>query len=264
MELTADYTDSTDEDIARQSGGKEIRSRAMTKPESKSVTDTPRIRRLRYSAVELLGALVLLLVLTPFLEEMRHGQLIEASLMTLVFVSAVFAVGARRSTIWVAGCLMVLGLAARWSDHFFAPAFPHWVFPTLGMCFLGFVILHLVRSAFEAPQVDSRVLCAAIAAYLLLGLLWAMAYVLVGRLSPQAFSFPTAEGSSHTMDRFNAFYFSFATLSTVGYGDIAPVSKVARMLAVTEAMTGVLYMAVLISRLVSLYSAPNPQPPERK
>ena len=51
--------------------------------------------------------------------------------------------------------------------------------------------------------------------------------------------------------------FSFITLSTVGYGDITPVSKVARMLAATEAMTGLLYVAVLIARLVGLYSTPK-------
>ncbi len=60
------------------------------------------------------------------------------------------------------------------------------------------------------------------------------------------------------MEGFNAFYFSFITLSTVGYGDITPVSKVARMLAATEAMTGLLYVAVLIARLVALYSSPKP------
>ena len=50
------------------------------------------------------------------------------------------------------------------------------------------------------------------------------------------------------------FYFSFITLTTVGYGDITPVSRAARWLAVMEAMTGSLYVAVLIARLVSLYS----------
>ncbi|MCC6209700.1 MAG: two pore domain potassium channel family protein, partial [Burkholderiales bacterium] len=54
---------------------------------------------------------------------------------------------------------------------------------------------------------------------------------------------------------FNAFYFSFVTLSTVGYGDFVPVSPVARTLAMTEAMTGTLYLAILISRLVSLHSS---------
>jgi voltage-gated potassium channel Kch len=60
------------------------------------------------------------------------------------------------------------------------------------------------------------------------------------------------------MTGFTAIYFSFITLTTVGYGDIVPVTTVARMLTSTEAMTGTLFLAVLISRLVSLYST---QPP---
>ncbi len=55
------------------------------------------------------------------------------------------------------------------------------------------------------------------------------------------------------MAGFNAFYFSFITLSTVGYGDITPASRIARWLAAMEAITGSLYVAVLIARLVALY-----------
>jgi hypothetical protein len=57
------------------------------------------------------------------------------------------------------------------------------------------------------------------------------------------------------VDAFTGFYFSFITLSTVGYGDITPVSQAARCLAAMEAMTGLLYVAVLIARLASLYSS---------
>ena len=91
----------------------------------------------------------------------------------------------------------------------------------------------------------------------MLGLLWTLAYWLVDQLNPGAFSFNTANETKKTMVGFNAFYFSFITLSTVGYGDITPVSKVARMLAATEAMTGLLYVAVLISRLVSFIQGQN-------
>ncbi|PYL41264.1 MAG: transporter, partial [Verrucomicrobia bacterium] len=69
-------------------------------------------------------------------------------------------------------------------------------------------------------------------------------------------SFNTNTGT-RSMSGFTGFYFSFVTLSTVGYGDITPVSRIARMLAAMEAMTGLLYVAVLIARLVSLYSTPK-------
>ena len=59
------------------------------------------------------------------------------------------------------------------------------------------------------------------------------------------------------MNGFNGFYFSFITLRTVGYGDITPASRIARWLAAMEAMTGLLYVAILIARLVSLYSTPK-------
>jgi hypothetical protein len=230
-----------------------------TMPDPISAASRPRSRWPRYSAIELLSALVLLIVFIPFLEEMRHGALIEVLLLTLVFVSAVFAVGTRRSTKLVAGILATLALVTKWLEHLLEPAFP-----PLALVCLGFVIIHLVRSTLEAQQVDARVLCAAIAAYLILGLFWTMAYVLVGRLSPDAFAFATGDEGGRAMNRFNAFYFSFVTLSTVGYGDISPVSKVARMLAVTEAMTGMLYVAVLIARLVSLYFAPSLPSPDLK
>ena len=59
------------------------------------------------------------------------------------------------------------------------------------------------------------------------------------------------------MSGFTAIYFSFITLATLGYGDITPVADVARMLAMLEAMTGTLFVGVMIARLVSLYSVPG-------
>ena len=61
------------------------------------------------------------------------------------------------------------------------------------------------------------------------------------------------------MDGFESFYFSFVTLTTIGFGDIAPVSRVARMLAVMEAIAGMFYVAVLVARLVSIHSTSRPR-----
>ena len=79
----------------------------------------------------------------------------------------------------------------------------------------------------------------------------------MAELSPGAFSFNVANDPQASMEGFNGLYFSLITLCTVGYGDITPVSRVARMLAAMEALTGLLYVAVLIARLVAIHSNPN-------
>ena len=133
------------------------------------------------------------------------------------------------------------------------------MFLIAGLALIAFVVANLLRFVLRAPSVNTEVLCASISAYLMLGLLWTVAYWLVAQVTPNAFAFNTNTGTKETMVGFNAFYFSFITLSTVGYGDIAPVSRIARWLAATEAMTGLLYVTVLIARLVSLYSTPKSQ-----
>jgi voltage-gated potassium channel len=209
--------------------------------------------------VQLLIALALFIFFAPFVEEIRGGDLIVSVLLSLVLISAVFAVASRRSTLIIALLLAIPALVGRWINYFRPELVPPAVFLTAGLALIAFVVANLLRFVLRAPSVNADVLCASISAYLMLGLLWTLAYWLVDQLAPGAFSFNTTNETKQTMAGFNAFYFSFVTLSTVGYGDITPVSKVARMLAATEAMTGLLYVAVLISRLVSLYSAPKSQ-----
>ena len=89
----------------------------------------------------------------------------------------------------------------------------------------------------------------------MLALLWAFAYMLLDRLVPQTFAFTVGTNADRSMQGFNSLYFSFVTLSTVGFGDIVPVSPISRLLAIIEATVGMLYVTVLIARLVALYSS---------
>jgi hypothetical protein len=220
-----------------------------------------RLGRFRYSAVEFLVALVLLFLVTPFVEDLVYGDLIEALLVTLVMAFGVLAVGERRRTLILALLLVTPALAAKWAHHIRPDLVPPEAFLAAGMVFFAFVFVHLLRFILRAPRVDTNVLCAGISGYLMLGLLWVPAYLLVASAaSPErpAFFFSVPPGASHVMTGFNAFYFSFTSLTTLGYGDITPVSNVARTLAMLEAMCGTLFVGVLIARLVSLYSTPGP------
>src|SRR6266704_655458 len=217
-----------------------------------------RFRFRRFSTVQLLIALGLFFIWAPFVEEIEGGELIVSGLFSLVLLAGVLAVADRKRVLVIALMLAVPAVGGRWINHFRPDLVPPAVFLVGGLILIILVVAHLLRFVLRAPSVTTEVLCASISAYLMLGLMWTMAYWLVDQLTPGgAFSFNTNAGT-RSINGFNGFYFSFITLSTVGYGDITPVSKVARMLAAMEAMTGLLYVAILIARLVSLYSAPGP------
>jgi hypothetical protein len=210
----------------------------------------------RYSGVGLLALLVLLFLSAPFIEDLPNGGLIEAVLMSAVMVSSVLAVGGRRRTLIIALLLLVPAFAGKWLNHFFPGVVFSLHYSIAALLFFIFVVTNLIRFVLRAPRVDANVLCAGLSGYLLLGLLWVPTYVMVAQLNPGAFKMSSGAGSS--MNGYSAFYFSFITLCTVGYGDVTPVSNGARMLAVVEAIAGVFYVAVLISRLVAVYSATQP------
>src|SRR5438876_2684284 len=213
-----------------------VQSRQPMKPVQR------RLRFRRFSTVQLLIALALLFTCAPFVEEIKGGELIVSILFSLVLVAGVLAVADRKRVLVIALVLAVPAVGGRWINHFRPDLVPPAVFLVAGLVLIIFVVGHLLRFILRAPSVTTEVLCASISAYLMLGLMWTMAYWLVDQLTPGgAFSF-NANSGTRSMNGFNGFYFSFVTLSTVGYGDITPVSRIARWLAAMEAMTGLLYV----------------------
>ena len=213
----------------------------------------------RLSAVELLIALGLLFVTAPLVEDLPNGDLIELIPLSVVMIFAVLAVGGRRRNLIIALVLVVPALTARWLDYLFPDLVSPASFAAFGVVFFGYVVAQLIGFILRAPRVDTNVLCAGVSGFLMLGLAWAPLYLLIYRLNPASFNLPMGA----TLDGFNAFYFSFVSLCTVGYGDITPVSRGAKMVAVLEAIAGLFYMAMLISRLVSVYSS-HPTDPGSK
>jgi hypothetical protein len=124
--------------------------------------------------------------------------------------------------------------------------------------FLGYVIWVMLRAIFDSRRVTFNTVCASLCIYLLLGQVWALAYSVVYVFDPAAFISTVGGGKSPSWQRVGqvdtgGLYFSFATLTTLGYGDIVPTSPLSRMLACAEAITGHLYLAVLVARLVGMH-----------
>ena len=210
-------------------------------------------RRWRFSTRELLIAIFVLIVVSPFVSGLAYGNEIEGIFITVVLLAAVVALRGPKRTFRVAFVLVVPAIWAKWMNHLSPEFCPRWVFFVAMISFFAFVIGNLLGHVLTAPQVNGEVLCAGVSVYLLTGFLWAFMYGLVALVTPEAFgNYSGSRGSG--LSPSDAYYLSFMTLTTVGYGDIVPVSRVARMLAVLEAVLGMFYGTIIVARLVSMYS----------
>ncbi len=115
--------------------------------------------------------------------------------------------------------------------------------------YLGVSIILILRDILFANQVTVDIIRGSICVYFLIGFVWALLYGIGVSFDPHAFSQSLIEAESYG----KSIYFSFTTLTTLGYGDIIPVSPWAKMLTNLEAIVGQLYPAILISILVSDY-----------
>lgn len=113
--------------------------------------------------------------------------------------------------------------------------------------FLAIAIFIMAYKIFSSSKITGDTIMGGISVYLLLGYFWTILYYLVYRFDINAFSF------SDRMSHAYLFYFSFTTLTTLGYGDVCPVNKLAMVLTSLEAMTGQIYLAVFVARLVGLH-----------
>src|ERR1043166_4477347 len=143
-----------------------------------------RLRFRRFSTVQLLVALAVLLIAAPFVEELEGGRLILSVLFSLVLLAAVFAVANRKRSLAIALALAIPAITLRWINQL-RPDLVHPAAFLVGAIFLlAFVIGHLLYFVLRAPVVNVEVLCASIAAYFMLALLWTVAYWLVDQLTP--------------------------------------------------------------------------------
>jgi len=201
--------------------------------------------RYRYSI--LFYSLLLTLVAVPILNAFKSSGILVDSLLAANLLAAVMPVNVGKNRSLLLTVMIVVWLArplALWLHH-----------PTLSVIALGIWTLMgllaaaaALRYAFRAGTIDAEHLYAALSAYLLAGLFFGLLYWVLAQFGSGAFT------PSGAFSRMTAIYFSFVTLATLGYGDVVPRTDVARGLAIIEGVGGQLFLAVLVARLVSLYT----------
>lgn len=125
-----------------------------------------------------------------------------------------------------------------------------------GLTFLIFVLLisHILKDIFEHKNdITFEMVMGAICVYALIGVIFGLLYGQLDSHMVNAFDFGNSDDMQHYERQFNLYYYSFTTLTTVGFGDIVPKSLPVKGVTIIEQMTGVLYLAVLVSKLVSSF-----------
>ena len=230
-------------------------------------TPTPISDETNYTA--LLITLLALLIFSPLLDVLITGgllsRLIMDGLVSAVLLSATYVVHRRKTLLIVSGVLLVPAILGRWT----ALAYPghSLLLASNGLSFLFYTVTAsaILAEVVQAKRVSLHVVNGAICVYLLMGVAWAMLYALVEALAPGSFNLPAVPPYAAPIAVVDPYqlrlflYYSLVTLTTLGYGDITPISYPARNLSAAEAILGQLFIAVLIARLVGLSAAGSGQ-----
>jgi voltage-gated potassium channel Kch len=206
----------------------------------------------------LLIAILIFLLVPPFFIDYESTGVLASTFLSLLLMSALY-VFPRRSEFKIACILAVPTLIGRW----LVLEFHHSAFfmDLVLLCWLGFLALTdwaILRQVLRATRVTNDTISGAICGYLLLGLIFAFIYALIALAYPNSFLIegkvlhPELHKLFYQHEIGNLIYYSYVTMATLGYGDIAPLSAPARMIAVLEAIAGQFYVAILIARLVSI------------
>jgi Ion channel len=203
----------------------------------------------RSGMLALLVLLVVIVFVVPALPFDDRVLLLAIDIMmSLILVIGILAVADHRRIALLLSALSVVSIAVRWSATLASSELLPVIREISSLLALLVLAIAVGISVFGRgkPAVDRVV--GAVVLYLMIGVNWAVAYALIDAVHPGSFT----GGSGEALGIRHWTYFSFVTLTTVGYGDIVPAARVARSMAMVEALVGQLYPAVILARLVSL------------
>jgi hypothetical protein len=201
----------------------------------------------------LLLVLCMLIVLAPVATRAESAYGVEA-LFNLVLVVGAYSAASRGGRLLSFVALTALTMATRWSALLWVGFGLELASAVTTVVWIALAILIVGRELFRQRKVATNMILGAIVVYLLMAVAFAYLYEILELFQPGSFSgIPDGANSQQLGDAL--IYFSLASLTTMGYGDIVPVSSLARPVAVIEGVFGTLYIAVMIAKLVGLHIA---------
>jgi hypothetical protein len=220
-----------------------------TSESARRALEAVRSRTHRYTT--LLVAELALMVIYPFFTGIDFRRVVFRGAAIVLFAAALYAVlGKGRATI-IAFSLGLPAIVIRLFNLLHHASLFTMADEVLGLAFMVYVTSVMVWTIMSDASVTTDTLAGAVSAYMLIGLTFGLAYMLIGHLVPGSFRDTIDPSKQLTPAEYT--FFSFVTLTTTGYGDIVPWLPHARAFAMLESILGIMYPALLIGRLVGLH-----------
>ncbi len=205
------------------------------------------------------GSLLITLAVLIFLQPAVHttlGKYLLEVTFIAVLVAGLRAVDIKKTILRFEVVLLLISLALNISGIVSGVDELFFLGIVVRVIFLFSVVLTILVDLFRSRNVCGDTLAGAVCVYLLIALIWGYCFLLVEFMVPESFSFTQGHSRMQlwiSKDFFSFFYFSLVTMTTVGYGDMSPITPVARIFAATEAIVGQLYLTILVARLVGMH-----------
>ena len=198
----------------------------------------------------LMGLMMALLVLGPILEQFVTIRKLIDVFLTAIVLSMLYTITYKKRVLYFGWSLAIIMLISLWLKYFVSYELFVRVSMMAGALFTVLVTSQTVQFIIKSKTVTREVVYAAMLIYFLLAQLWAMVYTFLDRINPASFNLPAGQGDFLLFE-----YYSFVTLTTLGYGDITPLTKVAKAFSVLEAVVGQLYLVVVVAWFVGMLVA---------
>jgi len=198
----------------------------------------------------LMGLMMALMILGPILEHFVRIRVLIDVFLTAIVLSMLYTITQKKHLLYLGGSLAIIMLLSLWLKYFIGFEVFARLSIMVGILFTLFVTTQTLTFIMKSETVTREVVYAAMLVYFLLAQLWALVYTFLDLIDPASFSLPGGQGDFLLFE-----YYSFVTLTTLGFGDITPLTKVAKAFSVLEAVVGQLYLVVVVAGFVGMLVA---------
>lgn len=201
----------------------------------------------------LLIEVMLFIFLLPFFPVTWH-KIQSTILFSFIFFTAIFTLDKKRTAmVYIA----LVAFLTEWISNWIALPILRYISLFTNIVFFQYIVIRMIIQIAKSKKADAGTIFESINGYLMMGLMFTTWVGVAMFYDPTAFNFPTNDPNARDFA-----YFTFVTMTTLGYGDISPQLPFARAIAILISTAGQIYIAVIIAMLVGKYAGQANEPPK--